>query len=194
MKQTDDTIRTGKQAHEDVLVAMSEAGAIPGIKPGPLTSLRPGDIAVVRVPKHTALGGGVAGARFAIYLLQDTPPDALGRTLVAFDGWADDPRELCEIPMVVEFCQGLLFGAEETPNLDWARNVLSLLLDERVLGLLGPDGEVADQSVLQAPGALWLVAHAHASRVFTLGKGGCIMRDLGLNLALLDGFTGSGTL
>lgn len=186
MRKQDDTVATNRQAHEDTILAMAEAGQFPGVSchemgKVPAEVITPNAMLLHRVLRWQAEGGGHSGARMALMLLRDTPEAAEGRLMLSFDGWADDPRELAQIPCVVEFCQGMLLGVGEEPNMGWAKNVLGLFLDERTTGL--PMQEMAE-----IPGALWLVAHAHAGVVFAPSQGR-MMRDMNLNALLLDNLT-----
>ena len=193
MHPDDDTIRTNAQAREDAAMAMLEAGQLPGLEwhgDNVLEAVGTGRLLVHRVQHHQAMGGGVQGALTALWLMRHIPPEAHGQLMLTFDGWADDPRELHKTPQVVEFCQGMLLGADEKPNLEWGQHMLSIMIDERTLGLLTPDGEVSNPEILGVTGGLWLVAHAHPSMCFQGSKCGTIYRDLGANLALWRAIAG----
>ena len=96
---------------EAALLALLDAGALPGVEAvGPDQPIGPGDILVFRVPRDAAEGGISEGERFGDELLSRLP-GAAGRILLAFDGWASDPRPLARVPEVVRFCQGTLFGS-----------------------------------------------------------------------------------
>jgi hypothetical protein len=161
MTDDTDTVATGRQAHEDTLMALADAGALPGIAPmrdrDQLRAMPGTALVFYRVARDVTDGGALAGATMAQALL-DIAPQHHGHVVLAFDGWADDPRPLAFVPQVVRFVAGCLLG----PKLNdaaHAQRVLAVLLDEEPL-------IAADHGALAAGGQCWLVAHAWASDCF----------------------------
>lgn len=197
-----DEIRKGRQAHEDTLMAMAEAGMFPGFHHRPLTSMEDAEriyaeaaklgergVYVVRVPRSVAEQGLAGGAAVGLFI-SGFPEDGAKVTL-AFDGWADDPRELFEVPEVVDFCNGLVYGPTPMENPDpkhpaFARAVLPRMLDEHALS------QTMGRSAWDQTGRYWVIAVAHASMVFFRdpNQGSGFMRDAGLCLSLYDVFMG----
>jgi hypothetical protein len=190
----DDTIRRGRQASEDTLVAAVEAGLVPGVRAVPMGSeaeveavyaecakLPPGTPYVLRVSREVASQGLLGGALMGC-VVAGMPENVRGAVMLAFDGWADDPRGLWAVPEVVDFCNGLIYGPDPMNNPDpahpaMARAVLPFLVDERALvSRMG-------RQAWDVAGRNWVVSVAHASMVY---RGS--MRDAGLAMALCDVF------
>ena len=189
-----DTLRMSAQAHEDTVIARLEAGLIPGAVSHPLDGLvdvemlyaeaktigRNG-VYLCRISREMALRGLEAGAAYG-NLIAGMPENARGCVMLSFDGWANDPRELHQIPEVVDFCNGMLYGADPTNNPDpgqpeMARKVLPYLLDE--VTLLDAFG----QEAWEIAGRNWLVSVAHASVIY---RG--LRRNAGLAMGLCKVF------
>ena len=118
-------------------------------------------------------------------VLAGMPASVHGKVILTFRDWANDPRELCEIAEVIDFCNGLIYGHEPMSNPDpahpvMARSVLPVLLDESTFG---------DQPVWDAVGRNWIVSVAHASVCFTQ-RNGRWLSDVGLADNLIRVFLG----
>lgn len=188
---TDDTVREGKQAREDVWAAMLEAGLLPGhVHIGMeseadvesmyrrIADENP-DLVVYRVPRYLSKLGRVGGVISATTIL-GMPEVAKGKVALTFDGYASDRRELFEIPKVVEFCRGLLMVSEKQPQQDHAAKVLSMMFDEDAHAF--KDGELVERRWLDTAGGLWLCGVAFPEEVYhkdTRSTSGW-MRDYGL--------------
>jgi hypothetical protein len=162
MRDTDDTIQTGGQAHEDTMLASVEAGLMPGSEavqldtPDDVVDLRlqlaneEVSLVMYRVPRDQALMGYAAGQNTG-YVLGSFADVALNKVSLAFDGWADDPRELWEVPEVVDFCRGLV----GEPGSHLCRCVIAVLFDE-VGAAVNSSGELVHPDAFQMAGSLWL--------------------------------------
>jgi hypothetical protein len=173
---TDDIVEQSKQARENVLTTMLEANLLPGT---PHLSLEAPDdveamyrqvaeqgentLVVYRVPRAVAEQGWQAGAVCAA-TVAGLPEAAHGRVWLSFDGWADDRRELFEIPCVVEWCRGFLFVSVDKPWQDNAKRIVSMLFDEDTAAF--DNGKLVDRDALNAPGSIWLCSAAFASDVY----------------------------
>jgi hypothetical protein len=188
MGASDDTLREGRQAAEDALMALIEHGALPGVEwqgdvdavAGALMETDQRALVVYRIPRDVAEHGHAAGVAIADQLLR-LPPPANGSVVLSFDGWAEDPRALAEIPCAVALCCGLLGISDvgdggrvlPTVNTERCTSVMRVLFDEASL----------DPIAWDAPGVLWVVGHAFAPFVFERTRSGW-GRDGELNLAL----------
>ena len=194
----DDTLSTSPQAREDAFNASVEAGLVPRVVAQLLTSmvdvdamyaecqkLSDRDIFVCRVPRDAAERGIVAGAVYGL-LIANMPENVQGRVMLSFDGWADDPRPLSRNPAVVDFCNGLIYGANPWNNADparpdMARAVLPFLIDEvSYVGSL-------DTKAWDITGRNWVVSIAHAAVIYKNN-----LRDVGLAMSLCDIFLEEG--
>jgi hypothetical protein len=201
MRDEDDTVRTDKQAHEDALLAMLEAGAVPGFAMGSIEDVEDArsPLVIARVSRDCFDGGAevlVASALAMRDRLLSMPEQGRGATVLAFDGWASDPRPLFAVREVFVFARALLFGEsfgwidnrEECVAL--ARPMIEILFDERVAweGEPDPYSSPDHPEILEAAGSLWLVAHAFAPDVFSAHPSSPtgFVRDLGANLAIAD--------
>lgn len=180
---TDDTQDNDPQAREDALVAALEAGLFPGV------SCAFADVAesslVLRISRSLVLEMMDGGAKVG-QTLADLPSNVHGRVALLFDGWASDPRELSQIPEVVLFCCGMLYGADPASNPDpahpeMAKKVLPVLFDEYALS------KTWGADAWKITGQAWVVGTAHASLVIHQVDG-TQWRDIGLTLALRDVF------
>lgn len=167
-----DELRTDKQAREDTFAALLEAGALRGMYHRPLESVADvdklydefrssgrGTLSVLRVPREVAERGLISGASCGL-LLAGMPENMKNATMLSFDGWADDPRELFRIPCVVDFCRGLLYGHLELDPIV-GRAVLPFLVDEpSLIPALG------QQKAYDAAGQLWVCGAAHPDDVY----------------------------
>lgn len=176
MGETDDIVLAGKQAREDALNAMVETGMLPDVRHIALESQEKVDalyrqastagsnsLFIYRIPRDVVEGGELSGACCAM-TVQGMPKAAHGQVLLSFDGWADDPRELFEIPCVVEWCRGFLFVSADKPWQDNAKHVLSVLFDEDSHAFR--NGSLVSSEALNAPGGIWLCSAAFASDVY----------------------------
>ena len=188
MNDRDDTLDTSHQGNENRLMALVDAGAMPGVAPVDQEGLQaiPGDSLVFyRVPRQIVEMGALAGAEVAAAVLV-VGQQHHGHVALAFDGWADDPRPLAYVPQVVRFCAGLLLG-DRLDDATHAQHVLRVLLDEAPL-------IAADADALDAAGSCWLVAHAWAGDCFArvaqspTGFGRDHLRSLWLRDALRAGY------
>ena len=200
MTDNDDTVARDPQSREDVLLAMLEAGALPGIglgSPSDVADLGSQGLVIARVSRNCFEGGpedvAICALAFRERLL-DLPEPGRGRTILSFDGWAGDPRPLFEVPEIVVFCRALLLGAgflsvrsgEECARL--ARPILGVLFDERAAwdGDADPLLPPTYPELLDASGSLWLVGHAFASDVFARHPQSPTgyARDIAMNLTI----------
>lgn len=168
----DDTLRQGPQAREDVAIALLESDPRTLIQP--LHAARVGDLIVQRVSRDAAEMGRAGGAGLRCLMMQELPEECYGSVLLAFDGWADDVRPLCQIPIVVEFIRGLLGDPHE-----WA-SVLQMFVDERRLIPFIPD------EWYDAAGSLWLLAHTTSGYPYWSTHDGQLLRNLERNIEDLD--------
>lgn len=172
---TDDTVREGKQAREDALAAMLESNLIPGhIHIGmedeagveamyrEVVEKDPG-LVVYRVPKHLSRRGRTGGLLSAAIIL-GMPPNAHGKVMFSFDGYAGDRRELFEIPKVVDFCRGFLLADTRQPRIEHSKRVLSIMLNEDIHAF--KDGELVSRRWLDAAGGLWACGCAFPAEVY----------------------------
>lgn len=167
-----DEVRTGKQAREDTFMALLEVGAMKGMFHRPLESVADVDklydefrragkntLSVLRIPREVAERGLISGASCGL-LLAGMPENMVNATMLTFDGWADDPRELFETPCVVDFCRGLLYGHLD-PNPLVGRAVLPFIAYEpSLIPALGK------QRAYDTAGQLWVCGAAHPDEVY----------------------------
>jgi hypothetical protein len=206
MTNDDDTICTDKQSHEDVLLAMLDAGALPGIGRASMEDVAslPGSALVIARVSHDCFEGTpeemVAYALSLRERLLAMPEQGRGRTILSFDGWANDARPLFEVPEVFVFCRALLFGirfgsvssASECALL--ARPLLDVLFDERAAWDGDPDPRLPPTSPihLEIAGSLWLTGHAFAPDVYGRDPSSPtgFYRNIGANLHIDDALRG----
>ena len=175
MGETDDIVRDSKQAREDVLTTMLEAGLLPHTKHLSLEDENDieglyrtitkyeNPIVVYRIPRNVTEDGWMGGACCAA-TIAGMPENAHGKVTLSFDGWANDPRELFEIPCVVDWCRGFLFVSEDKPWHENAQRVLSIMYDEHAVAFV--DGVLVDESLLGITGGMWLISAAFATDVY----------------------------
>jgi hypothetical protein len=184
----DDTIDTSRQGHEDTLMALIEAGMMEGMRAlNELDAAQTGEGTLIfyRMPRDVVTEGARAGQAVAEALVLLGQLGAEGRVILAFDGWADDPRELFQIPVVVEFCAGLLLGPDKGQrSTTHARGVLDVLVDE--IRLAERTGSM--EFVSFTAGRHWLVACAYPLACYmpTPGEAGKFDRDLVVNLGITN--------
>lgn len=184
----DDTIDTSQQGHEDTLMALIEAGMMEGMRAlNELDAAQTdeGTLIFYRMPRDVVTEGARAGQAVAEALVLLGQLGAEGRVILAFDGWADDPRELFQIPVVVDFCKGLLLGPDVGQrSTTHARGVLDVLVDE--VKLAERTGSM--EFVSFTAGRLWLVACTYplACYMLTPGEAGKFDRDLFINLGITN--------
>lgn len=192
---TDDTIRSGKQAREDTFTAMLESGALRGFHHRPIASAADLDVFyeemrklpaktlyVYRVSREMVAHGRLAGATSAM-VISDMPENVRGWVMFAFDGWADDPRELFQVPEVIEFCRGLLFGLDpNAPNVRLAQGVTPYLVDEWALA------HTAGSAAFDLTGRLWVVGTANPEQVYRRSRQSASgwSRDVGVAAHILN--------
>lgn len=170
-----DTINQSKRAREETLSAMLEAGLLPGIHHMGMESMEDVEamyalcdstealLVVYRLPREVVEQGRLAGAICAA-TIAGMPKNAQGRVMLSFDGYASDPRELFEVPEVVDFCRGLLFISPDRPPQENAPRVLSTLVDEDKWAF--KEGELVDRRALDMAGSLWLCGAAFPGEVY----------------------------
>jgi len=162
---TDDTFRTGKQAQEDTWMAQLEAGLLENMSFTRATSdedvetivhqAEDACIMLFRIHRETAEEGMIGGLNQGMFLVHLATKGVVNKVALAFDGWADDPRELWEIPVVTEFCRGLLGEAGS----DYHKAICTVLVDEASLAIKGD--RIVDPTAFQIAGSLWLVGIAY---------------------------------
>lgn len=171
MKDDADTVLTDRQAHEDTMMAQVEAGLVAGNEAMNLETLQ--DIEVLRgqlmndevsivlyrVPKDQAKGGLATGLATGC-LLGGLADVALNKVALAFDGWANDPRELWEVPEVLDFCRGLV----GEPGSLQCRAVLAVLVDEAGMAI-DSEGNLVHPDAFQLAGSLWVSGMAFSEEV-----------------------------
>lgn len=169
-----DSLRTSKQAREDTFTALLEAGALRGMLHHPLETLSDVDalyadvktygkdtLYIFRVPHEVSQRGSIAGAT-ANLLITGMPDNVRGGVQFSFDGYADDPRELFQVPEVIEFCQGLLFGPDALKTLDRA-------FGQALLPFLSNEHEFfkrIGRKAYDAAGKLWVCGAAFPTHVY----------------------------
>ena len=177
----DDTIRTGPQASEDVIRTLMNQGQVPGVRPvsrDELDRVEGSPLILYPFPRFV-VEAGRRGGQVARENLMEIPEHHHGDVMVLFDGWADDPRPLFAIPVVVDFMAELLMG-EDLTDTQGAVRVLQVLVDERRF----PNPE--DRAM--ATGRNWVTCHAWASTTFQVHGEGWdrITRDEDLGEYLMD--------
>lgn len=93
-----------------------------------------------------------SGAEFGDFLMR-LPASAQGQVVLSFSGWADDPRELYDIPEVIACCEAIVSGKGVSLDARRSRtaNILTVLCDEsRFEPSMGP-------VAYEVAGRLWLV-------------------------------------
>lgn len=203
MNTTDDTVREGKQAREDVLTTMLEAGLLPGTLHAGLEVESDIDamyelivkedppLVVYRVSHHLVGHGAIGGLLSAATIL-GMPKQAQGKVILSFDGWADDERELFQIPIVVEFCRALLLGSATNPDLAHSKKILKLMLNEHEHAFVA--GNMVYPQWLEASGGIWLCSTAFKDEVFyrrRAAKNGW-MREYSKSVAIWNWLQGVG--
>lgn len=173
--KTDDTILNDAQSHEDALLAQIEAGLYPGVLAlGDGSTCEEVDVALAavesgvpifyRVSRKFAEQGVTGGAKCGDALLE-LPAAASGNVILAFDGYAADPRPLFQVREVVDYCRGMLLGASlRKPDMARAGKVLRVLFDEDPVAFR--NGTLINPIALEAAGQLWLVGHAFPGECF----------------------------
>jgi hypothetical protein len=157
-----DEIDKGLQAREDVLNALIQSNAIPNVDHLAVEGMEEikalwrraaetTDIFVFQIEREVVEKGAPFAAGTA-WILTNMPPSAHGRVMLAFQGWAEDPRELFEIPVVVDYCRVLLLGSLDKPSLKHAQALLRVLVDEmKIAESVGARGhDIAGQHWLTA--------------------------------------------
>ena len=121
------------------------------------------------------------------WILTNMPANIHGRGMLSFRGWADDSRELFEIPEVVEFCRVLLLGSPLSPSKKHARAVLRVLVDEAALA-----SQIGDKGH-DAAGQYWLIAVAFHEEVMsrTQKSSTGIFRDVKMNVKIREWLLGN---
>lgn len=195
-----DEIDNSKQAQEDVLTALLKSNSLPGIEHHTINglteiralwdraaSLGPDDLFVFQVEREVVQRGPEMATGSA-WILTNMPANVHGRVMLSFQGWADDPRELFEIPEVVAFCRVLLLGSLTAPSKLHARAILKVLLDETVLAQhIGERGH-------DAAGQYWLISVAFHEEVMARTKKSStgIFRDVKMNVKIREWLLGNG--
>jgi len=186
----DDTLRTGRQADEDTSMAMIEAGLMDGMSftkaeseedmQALIEQARTSSLMLLRIPRETAERGQAGGFEQAMCLAHMAAANVQNKVALSFDGWADDPRELWEIPVVVDFCRGMLGPAGS----DQYKAVNVALIDEADMAIEGD--RIVDPSAFQLGGSLWLVGVAYPEGIFKRDAGSSTgqYRNLARNITL----------
>ena len=189
----DDTLRTGRQAQVDTFLAQVSAGMVEGMEhyapetEAELRALyeRAADLderalLFFNVARDNSERGALGGAAAAVILL-GLPENVHGRIVLVFDGWNEDPREVFQIPEIVDFCRGLLMGFSKEGH-EHAQRILSCLFPEHVHGIR-EDGSL-DVQMFSLGGVLFLLACCYPDVCFTPSPTG-FSRDLSANMQLL---------
>jgi len=191
-----DEIDQSKQAREDALLALFQSNSFPGVEHIPLkgmaelramcesaATLGPDDILVFLIDREV-LERGPQSAISSAWVLSNLPANVHGRVMLSFQGWAEDLRELFEIPEVVAFCRILLFGSISSPSLEHAQMILQILIDETTLGAQGEE----------APGQYWLVSVAFHEQIMLRSQKSRtgIYRDVARNIEIRNWLLGKG--
>lgn len=195
-----DEINKSKQAREDTLNALLQSNSIPGFEHIAINGMAeiqalwdraaemgPDDLFIFQVEREV-IERGPEMAVGSAWVLTNMPANIHGRVMLSFQGWADDPRELFEIPEVVEYCRALLLGSPKTPSKQHAKAVLQVLVDEAVLAQhVGEKGH-------DAAGQYWLVAVAFHEEVMSRTKKSTtgIYRDVKMNAKIHQWLLGNG--
>lgn len=193
---TDDTVRTGRQAEEDVFTARMDDGqfgqafGLEGQADVDRLYEKIGtegaDLVFYRVPYEVSQRGELGGRSTAL-VFQDMPAEAHGKVMLMFDGYADDPRELFEIPVVVEFVRGILmgeFGTPEQVDPAYVRKLFQVLYDEWAAAA-DEDGNLVDPERLKPCGSCWVVAMSFHEHVY-FREGRKWLQDWSLTLKLRE--------
>lgn len=170
----DDTVRTDGQSREEALFALIETDSRSRTI-GSLSDARSGDLIVQRITRGAVEMGEDGGRAMRLMLLQELHGECYGSVMLAFDGWADDPRPLCQIPIVIEFLRGLLGPVDE-----WG-SILQMFVDERAFAPYIPT------DWYDVAGRLWVLAHTTSGYPYWhRSADGRLMRDLERNAIELD--------
>lgn len=192
----DDTVRTGRQAEEDTFTALLETGRF-----GPAFGLegqadidrmytevadKTPDLIFYKIPFEVSQRGEIAGRACAL-VFQDMPEASHGKVILMFDGYADDLRELFQIPVVVAFCRGLLMGAEGTHDAvdtSYVRKLFNVLYNEAERAF-DAEMNLVDPLALKPTGQFWLISMCFVEQCY-FREGGKWMQDWTLMLKLRD--------
>lgn len=195
-----DEIDNGKQAREDALDALIKSNSMPGFEHIAIdgmteiralwdraASLGSDDIFVFQVEREV-VERGPEMATGSAWILTNMPANVHGRVMLSFRGWADDPRELFEIPEVVAFCRVLLLGSLASPSKFHARAVLKVLVDEALLA------QHIGEKAHDAAGQYWLISVAFHEEVMARSKKAStgIFRDVKMNVKIRKWLLGNG--
>ncbi len=188
----DDTIDTTKTT-EELLLAMLEANAFAGLHHlddvSELANVKEPTLLMYRIPREVAEGGSLAGNAVCDNIL-GLAEVARGGVMLSFDGWTTDPRELSQIPCVINFLRGFLLGPPSAPDRSRARAVIEWMFDEDSIGA-DEHGDIVDPSVYDTmTGRLWIVAHAFPDGILELDHTTrTYQRDILRNRATLEWLT-----
>lgn len=177
-------------------MAMLESGAVPGTIHIEMNTLddvermyttvqEAGDLLFYRITREAA-EAGEAGGRVASIILVGMPPRAHGKVILAFDGWADDPREVFQIPVLVDFCRGLVLGPPGPEEIDpeHIRKLLTVLLDEADRAF-DAQGNMVEPRWLDCAGQLWLLGATDPENTY-VRENGKWMRNLAYTMYMRE--------
>ena len=195
----DDTVSDDVADREQVLLEMIKSGMFAGISAGSREDIKPNQLVLYSVERAVVESGYIGGAAFQDALLS-LPEGSKGRVVLMFEGWMSDPRELFEVPEVVDFCRGMFFGIDpKGPDPATVRDVLSRLFDERQLAWPGFDwnsgaepGPPSEPHWLTGAGLLFMVGMCFPTLVWfrdTSSPSGW-SRDITANLGILTSMNG----
>lgn len=128
------------------------------------------DIVVFEVAHKISTSGRSGGAALFQVMQDRLHLCHYGKLIFVFSGYANDRRELFQIPVVVDFLRGFLFGTDTEPNLHQASIALEMMLNESEHGWKLHGFELTGRN--------WVVSHALPHIMFFNDKGR-IMRNVG---------------
>ena len=125
----------------------------------------PESLLVYEVSKEMSQMGAYAGRQLYLHFEKKIPEKARGCLVFSFSGYMDTRKELFEIPQVLSFVRGFLFGDGRLPDASQAQRALRFLFDEQSWAMSG--GQVVIPMAFDAAGALWCVALAFSGAVYS---------------------------
>ncbi len=135
------------------------------------------DIVVFEVAHIISKGGKSGGAALFEVMQERLHLCHYGKLIFVFSGYAADRRELFQIPVVVDFLRGFLFGAQSDPNLHQASMALEMMLNESDHGWKIHGFELTGRN--------WTISHALPHVMFFENEGK-IMRNVGRAEQVID--------
>ena len=199
MSDKEDTVDTSWSGQEAAWLAMAASGSIPNVEVRDInediSEIGQHDLAMFELARDVVEDGASGGQLVGKHLLTKLQ-HVRGRVILGFSGWADDRRALFEIPIVVEFCRGLLFNCDSglDSELDYrrAQRVLRILLNEDEMAFV--DGKLVSPAALEAAGGCWLVSHCFPALIFVKTSDGPtgLMKDHALAFLIRNWLLGEG--